>query len=164
MKSIKWLILLLIVFILVLAFTNAKDIKRTEWTHKLHSKLTYLWFSKENAYIVIDWCKYAELKNRKVNARRCIYMATSIAYAESTLCQNALKNNCWWFRNQQYKTVKQAFSRRLKSYWKYWYKHTNPVQFITKSKYCTDEVSSWSSDGCPNWIINSTRIFNKLNN
>jgi len=79
------------------------------------------------------------------------------------------KFNCsgmWWTAN--YKSYNDWVIHWIGKYNKYWYKAKDMSFFYSKawtlppSHYCTDEISSWSKVGCPNWLRNSTSFYNKI--
>lgn len=115
---------------------------------------------------VINRCK-----DTAENPRRCVVTAAMISKAESQMGQNAYKNNVWGINEwKTYKSVYANFDRWLKSYNKYWYKSPLPSHYYppkgweSKTMYCTDEHSSNSKKGCPNWLKHATVVYNILNN
>lgn len=136
----------------------------TAWTNetsKKYQKLLKLGYDKDLAKYMINWCKA-----QSTNPAHCVITAWFIGKNESNAGQNANKNNVWWIDpGVTYKSKEANFDRWLKSYLKHWFKTTHPIDFYppagkkSLTNYCTDEVSSHSSVGCPRWLEISTKAF-----
>lgn len=134
----------------------------TKATYEKLDKMQKIGFEKKLATYVINGCKRTARDPNK-----CVVTASMIAKAESNAGQDAYMNNVWGINEgKTYKTKEANFDRWLKSYNKYWYKSPLPEHYyppkgqVSKTRYCTDEHSSKSAIGCPNWLRIATQTFN----
>lgn len=111
-----------------------------------------LGFDPELAEYVINRCK-----ETAKNPEHCVITATFISKAESNCGKDAKGNNVWGINEgKTYASKEVNFERWLRSYDKFWYRTTGPGEFypnrgkVSRTRYCTDEVSSGSEVGCPN--------------
>ena len=158
--------LLLGMLIYLLFFFHKADAS-TEWTkqtYALYNQLQEIWMEKNLASYVINRCKETAEK-----PRRCVITAAMIAKAESQMGKNAYKNNVWGINEgKQYASTYANFDRWIKSYNRYWYKSPLPYHYypargdVSRTRYCTDEESSWSKKWCPNGLKHATYVYNFL--
>lgn len=139
------------------------DIKWTKDTYKLNDTIIKMGVEKGLAKHMIDECK-ATAKD----PRKCVKTAVAIYGNESSFGKNCYQNSCFGFNGFSFKSKEAAFDRWLKSYVKHWQNHTGAEYFyggkgwVGKSHYCTSEVSSNSSVGCPFGARHFEAFYNKI--
>ena len=122
-----------------------------------------LGMNKELADKIINECKM----RAPISARHCVLIATAISNAESNLWRNAYHGNVFGSKAHS-GTEMDAVVRFVSVYAVHYYKPSyDPSDFyqahgIPRTHYCTDEVSSGSSHGCPNWVKQSWKAWNQL--
>lgn len=131
-------------------------------------ELIKIWVREEIADSLITNCKAIA-----DDARKCVIVWASIVINESGWgykCRKANQYNCFWImQNENYKSYHDA---TLHFAWKFqkWWRNAEDMSFfysprwsLPRSRYCTSEDSSGSTIWCPNWLRNSSLVFNKLN-
>lgn len=135
-----------------------------EWTYQKLAKMEKIGFEKGLATYIIDRCK-----ETAKDPARCVTTASMIAKAESNCGKNAYKNNVFGINEwKAYATKESNVERWLKSYNRWWYNSPEPEHYyppkgqVSKTRYCTDEVSSKSKVGCPFWLKHATSVYNEF--
>lgn len=147
---------------------------KEEWRKECDSickslELQRLWIRKEIADSLIVNCKAIASDPRK-----CVIVWASIVVNESSWGLHCRKNNkysCFWIMwKQNYKSYDDATLHFVWKFERWWYKANDMSFFYSKSwtlppsRFCISEDSSWSAVWCPNWLKNSSAVFNSLNN
>ena len=118
----------------------------------------------------IAWSLVYTCKEKAENPKHCIITWASILKAESNLWKKCIHHNCFWIASWrfQYETLEKWVEDWVKRYNKYWYKAKSASHFYpprwwkSPSRYCTSEISSNSSVGCPNWQKHAQYMWNIL--
>lgn len=157
--------LLWILFIIAISGTTLHAEWKTCDKECKKKVLIELWVKKYLADPIVENCK--KIAKDPVH---CIKKLSSIAIAESGWWENCINKNCiglgWW--KFHYKTYSEWINDWITRYNKYWYKTGKMSDFYppkgwkSKTRYCTSEVSSNSSLGCPNWLKHSSDFHAKL--
>lgn len=127
-------------------------------------KITY-WKLTSNSTMQPPFKIYHQLKDECYaqdvrDKEHCIRYGLSVAFAESSW-----KNYTTPFG---LKSADKSYRKWVSSYNKYWYTATNAHFFYWdwgeygRSHYCTEEHSSGSTYGCPNWNKNAQRVIDDL--
>ena len=144
----------IIIFLLVFSFW----MKEVYWLEHI-SYDNIKWINKPPKALYIG-LKNECLRQKVPNAKKCIKVWLSIAYAESSF-----KNlyTPYWLQSKD--KDHKGWVKRFK---KYWFKANNWEFFYWKngktwkSKYCLSEKSSWTVWRCKNWEKNFSKIFNNI--
>lgn len=153
MRTIAIIILLLI------------PIKLGAETPSLDTKVRELWWNTEGSTVIAKCNKYAK------DSKHCKIVHSFVAKAESNLCKDAQKHNCYGNSKYKFATNEEAHTRFNKTYNQYYYKNLKPNDFypakpgdLPKTRYCMSEESSNSPNSCPNGNKTARTIYNSLIN
>lgn len=131
----------------------------TKTTYALEKHLVKVGVSQPLASHIITMCK-----QKAKNPRKCVATYVALYGNESSFWRKCKDNACWGRRYIIYTSPEAAFDDWLIRYNKYWYTHNWGVffygwkGFLGRSGFCTEEHSSNSKVGCPNWA----RIFDSI--
>lgn len=150
----------------VKSFESSKVIFRNGWNDP-YKILVDAWINKNLAKEIVNVCN-----SMAKYPSHCMKYASSVSSAESWWWKKCYNNNCFWIKSWSvwFKTLNDWVIDWVNRYNKYWWKATSMSQFYAKKwelpyfRYCTSEISSNSSIGCPNWLKHSQNVFNKLDN
>lgn len=165
LKKMKIVLLIFMFISTSFALKFEKKIFETTAEKRIYEVMTKHYNDADLAYYILFLCREFEKEsNWKYNKAHCLKLSFWVAKAESTRCQFAAYNNCWWlmprWRLAKYSDKFEAFRDWARRYKKYWYKST-PYDLYWrdwkpwKNRYCTEELSSWTHWWCPNWLKHS---------
>ncbi len=118
-------------------------------------EIVLLWMEKKFAEKIVFECK----RTARI-PERCIRFAVWVSNAESTLCKDKWKNNCFGLMvssgksKRRFNSIEEGIEIFVYKYNKFRRKHEKPEDRLKKSNYCTS--------GCEDWVENVKFVLNRL--
>lgn len=136
---------------------------------QIYEQVKHLWFREAPTVSLISNCKASSR-----DPRHCILVGLTLMYNEAGNKQNSkaciTRNNCFWVNSWKkvYSSLDEWSENWVQKYNRYWYKADWASFFysssgkVSKSRYCTSEISSNSSVWCPSGLKIATDKWSKL--
>ena len=136
---------------------------------QIYEQVKHLGYREQPTVSLIQSCKASSR-----DPRHCILVWLTLMYNEAGNQQKSIacttRNNCFWVQSWKkvYSSLDEGMENWVQKYNRYWYKADWASFFysssgkVSKSRYCTSEISSNSSVWCPSGLKIATDKWSKL--